>query len=371
MLSLMRPRLATLALLCLTAISGVAQHKHATNAPGPDAAPPAAAPSDNIDVGKIIYTGVDSYTQSDFASATGLAPGKITMETMQKTADDLAGTGQFAKVEFALDGTTLNFKVTPPTHPLPVQFENFAWWSEMDLLRELHTKCPLFTGTLGSEGPMEKQVQATLTAMVSERVGAPAQVGVAMVGKPNEAPSAVAYTITSPQIVIQRVSLLHGTMDMSADVAAVSHQLEGQPFARDAAKQFLLTHLGEAYAANGYIDFSIKNFHAESPVRAGDKFGVLVEGNLEQGQQYHVAAMNWTETPQLSKQTFDTAANLRVGDVASRGPLNMTLQMIEKNYQKAGYVNAKATAVPTLDHDHATVSYTFAVEPGAAFTATE
>jgi outer membrane protein assembly factor BamA len=367
----MKTPIATLALLCLAALPAAAQHNHAASTPGPGAAPAAAALTDVVDIEKIVYTGVDNYTQSDFAAATGLAPGKITMETIQKTADDLAATGQFAKVEFSMDGTTLDYKVTPPSHPLPVQFENFAWWSEIDLLRTLHTKCPLFTGTLGSEGPMEKQVQAAVTAMVSEQVGGPATVSVALTGKPNQPPSAVAYTITSPAIVIKRVSLSHGTMEMSADVAAVERQLEGQPYSHQATRQFLMEHLGEAYANQGYIDFSIKGFHASAPMRDGEKYGVMVEGDLVEGQQYHVAALNWTETPQLSKQSFDTVAAIKVGDVAARGPLDQTLKKIEENYQKAGYVNAKASATPTLDHEKATVSYTFTVEPGAAFTPSE
>lgn len=356
------------ALLCVSAPFCMAQRKNATPPPAPEPAEAAApSPTDKINIKQIVYTGADNYSQDDFAAATGLTPGILTLDTIQKTADTLAASGQFAKVEFAMDDTTLNYKITPPSHPLPVHFENFVWWSEVDLLRELHAKYPLFTGTLGSDGPLEKQLLDTLTAMSSEKTGTPATVKFTLLGKTGQSPVAASYTISSPPIIIKRVDLSHGTLEMSASVADISRRLEGQPFSHDGTREFLVSHLGEAYASNGYIDFSIKDFRAGSPFPDGDGFGVTVSGILDEGPQYHVSALYWTDTPQLNKQTFDSNSTLKVDAVAARGPLNATLHMIEQVYQQQGYVNARASAKPTLDHEHSTVSYTFSVEPGTVF----
>jgi outer membrane protein assembly factor BamA len=363
---------ACLVLLCAAAVPCSAQHKRAATAPAADTAPaptPAPSPSDKVKVDKINYTGTGAadYAQSDFAAATGLSAGMITQGDIQNGADALANSGQFGDVSYAMDGDTLVYKIAAAPHVLPVHFENFAWWSDIDLLRDIHAKCPLFVGTLAGKGQLQQQVQDTLTAMATEKAGMPAKVELTLVTKPGQPPYAVGFSITTPPIKIARVELAHGSLDMSSQIAEISHRLEGELYNRDSAREFLTTHLAEAYAASGYIDFAIKQFQATDPKTLGNGFGVTVQGNLEAGALYHVSAVSWTDTPQMNKAAFDSADALKVGDVAARGPLQTTLHNIERVYQLQGFVNAKATATPTLDHDKATVSYVFSVEPGTEF----
>jgi outer membrane protein assembly factor BamA len=320
-------------------------------------------------VDKIVYTGTGAaeYAQADFAAATGLSAGMIMQGDIQKGADTLANSGQFGDVGFAMDGDTLVYKIAAAAHTLPVHFENFAWWSDIDLLRDVHAKCPLFLGTLAGKGGLEQQVMDTLTAMATEKAGKEAKVELTLVTKPSQPPSAVGFVITNPAIKIARVELAHGTLEMSSRVAEVTQQLIGERYNRDSTREFLTNRLGEAYAAQGYIDFRIKQFQAVDPKPTPEGFGVTVEGNLEPGSQYHVSALNWTDTPQMDKAAFDAADVLKVGDIAALGPLEATLHNIERTYQLKGYVNAKATANPTLNHDNQTVAYTITVEPGTKF----
>lgn len=372
----MTPRVCCLALVCALAVPGVAQHKRAAAAPAPaDVAPAPAAPSptDKVKVDKITYdgTGATEYAQADFAAATGLAPGMIMRGEIQKGADTLSASGQFADVGYTMDGSTLIYKITAAPKTLPVHFENFAWWNDIDLLRELHAKCPLFLGTLAGKGELETQVHAILTAMATEKAGSPVKVDSTLLSKPGEGPYAIAYSIQSPPILIGRVELAHETLDMSSQVAQVERSLEGHPYSHSASREYLLSRLGEAYAAHGYIDFTIKQFEAADPRKSGDGFDITITGNLDAGPQYHVSAIYWNDTPQMSKAAFDSADSLKTGDIAALIPLQTTLHNIERTYQLQGFVNAKATAKPTLDREHATVSYLITVEPGTAFHTSE
>jgi outer membrane protein assembly factor BamA len=362
---------ACLALACALAVPCAAQRKHA--APAAPAAPADPSPTDKIKVDAIKYTGTGAtdYSESDFAAATGISVGVLTNADIQDAASKLANSGQFGEVGFAMDGNTLTFTITAAEKLLPVHFENFVWWTDIDLLRDVHAKCPLFLGTLAGKGTLLQQVTDTLTAMAAERAGAGAKVEQNLIAHPGQPPYAVGFAITSPAIVVGRVDLAHASMEMSATVAQVSHKLVGQPYNRDAAKEYLLSRLGEAYAAQGYINLSIKEFQASDPKPSDKGIAVTVQGNLDSGKLYHVAALNWTDTPQMSKAAFDALDALKVGDVAALAPLETTLHSIERSYQHQGYVNAKATATPTLDHENATVSYTFSVVPGTAFHTSE
>jgi outer membrane protein assembly factor BamA len=365
-----RQAFAVLSLLGLT-LSCPAQHTRKPAAAPPADTPAASAasqPTDIVKVDKISYTGTGAkdYSPTDFATVTGLAPGNVVYGDIQKGADTLANSGQFGGVEFAMDGNTLVFKITAATTALPVHFENFAWWSELDLLRHLHGKFPLFVDELGGKGELLDKLQAELTAMATEKAGPGAKVEMSMLARPGEPPYAVAFLITSPAITIGRV-VVPGSMDVSSMLAGLEEQMVGKPYNRDHDKELLSSRLAEAYGAEGYIDFRLKGFEATDPRPGASGFSVTLRGTPEPGQLYHVASITWTETPVFSQAQFDAASKLKVGDVAALGPLEATLHFIERAYQAQGYVNAKATATPTLDHEHGTVSYVVSVEPGAVF----
>jgi outer membrane protein assembly factor BamA len=360
--------LGTLAATC-PAQQPVHHHAKPAAAPAAPAAPATPAPTDKIKVDKITYTGTGAgdYSASDFATVTGLAPGTIVYSDIQAGADTLANSGQFGNVDFAMDGTTLVYKIMAAPQALPVHFENFPWWSEVDLLRDIHAKFPLFVGALGGKGTLQQNIQDTLAAMVTEKAGEPAKVDMTMLAKPGQRAYAVAFTITSPTIKVGEVDI-HGSMAVSTLIAEISQQMEGRPYNRDRDREELTSSLREAYGANGYIDFVLKDFEAVNPRRSGSGgFVVTLRGTPEPGQLYHIASIVWTETPQFSQAQFDVTNTLKAGDVASLGPLQLTLHNIERAYQAQGYVNAKATATPTLDHEHGTVSYVISVEPGTIF----
>ena len=361
-----RQTFALLLLIGLT-VSCPAQHTHKPAAAPADTPPAAPSPTDKVKVDAITYTGTGAadYSQADFATVTGLAPGMITNADIQKGADTLANSGQFGRVDFGMNGNTLVYTVVA-AKALPVHFENFAWWGELDLLRELHAKYPLFVGALGGKGVLLDKIQAELTAMAVEKAGPGAKVEMTMLARPGETAYAVAFTITSPAITIGRI-VIPGGMDVSSMLAGIEEQLVGKPYNRDQDRDMLSSRLAEAYGAEGYIDFKLKGFEATDPRPGPNGFTVTLRGTPDQGQLYRVASITWTETPVFSQAQFDAASKLKVGDVATLNALQDTLHIIERAYQAQGYVNAKATATPTLDHEHGTVAYVISVEPGAVF----
>jgi outer membrane protein assembly factor BamA len=326
-----------------------------------------ATAQDTVSIQTIAFSGADNFSQQDLSAAVAIAPGPLTQDQMQKAADTLAASGQFEKVDFSVENGTLTYKLTPAAHPLPVHFENFVWWSDLDLVRELHQHVPLFMGTLGGKGTVQQQLQDALLVLAREKAGKDVTVAVAPVGKNPQAPTAIGFSITAPPIMVDRVVFSNNSLEMSAVVADVARSLEGKPYNRDSMRAYLTGQLKTAFADKGYIDFAMKDFHPSDPAHAASGFSVNVEAQLEPGPQYHVGDLRWTATPQLSEDAFAHLASIKTGDVAALPPLEDTLHAIERTYEHQGYVSAHAAAKPVFDRDHSTVSYEIIVDAGGIF----
>ncbi len=322
---------------------------------------------DTVAVQTIAFVGADNFSQQDLAAAASISSGSLTQDQMQKAADILAGSGQFEKVEFAVDKGTLTYQLTPAPHPLPVHFENFVWWTDVEILREVHQHVPLFMGTIGGKGTVQAQVQQALLDLARPKAGKDITVTAAPVAKPGQSPTAIGFSITAPAILVDRVVFSNNSLEMSAAVASVARALEGKPYNRDAMRAYLTSQLATAFADKGYIDFALKDFHPGDPARTTAGFAVNIEAQLESGPQYHVAALNWSGTPQLSTDALKSIASIKTGDVAALSPLEDTLHAIERAYEHQGYVSAHASAKPVLDRDKSTVSYEIIVDAGGIF----
>jgi outer membrane protein assembly factor BamA len=322
---------------------------------------------DTVAVQTIAFAGADNFSQQDLATAAAISPGPLTQDQIQKAADTLAASGQFEKVDFSVDNGTLTYKLTPAAHPLPVHFENFVWWSDLDLMREVHQHVPLFMGTIGGNGTVQQQVQQALLELARQKAGKDVAVAAAPVAKTGQAPTAIGFSITAPPIMVNRVVFSNNSLEMSAVVADVARGLEGKPYNRDTMRSYLASQLATAFADKGYIDFKLKDFHPGDPTHAAAGFSVNIEAQLEPGPQYHVGDLKWAPTPQLSEDAFAHLASLKTGDVAALPPLEDTLHAIERAYEHQGYVSAHAAAKPIFDRDHSTVSYEIIVDAGGIF----
>jgi outer membrane protein assembly factor BamA len=326
---------------------------------------------DTVAVQTVAFAGADNFSQQDLAAAASISPGSLTQDQIQKAADTLAASGQFEKVDFSVDKGTLTYQLTPAPHPLPVHFENVVWWPDLDILREVHQKVPLFMGLIGGKGTVQAQVQQALLDLAREKAGKDVTVAASTVAIPPSGKtartSAIGFSITAPPIMVDRVIFSNNSLEMSAVVADVARALEGKPYNRDVMRAYLASQLATAFADKGYIDFSLKDFHPSDPTHSVAGYTVNIEAQVDPGPQYHVASVNWTPSPQLSADAFNSLASIKTGDVAALPPLEDTLHAIERAYEHQGYVSAHAAAKPVLDKDHSTVSYEIIVDAGGIF----
>ena len=92
------------------------------------------------------------YKSEEIIAATGLQLGQTVSEDDFKKAVRLLGeTGAFGDVlysfQYSAEGTKLELQVQDAEHFVPVRFDNLVWFSDRELLDQLHAQVPLFQGS--------------------------------------------------------------------------------------------------------------------------------------------------------------------------------------------------------------------------------
>src|SRR6202040_3631239 len=103
--------------------------------------------------------------------ASGLQLGQTVSEDDFKKAARLLGeTGAFRDVlysfQYSADGTKLDLQVQDVERFVPARFDNVVWFSDQELLDQLHAQVPLFQGQLPIAGNLADQVSSGLQSLL-------------------------------------------------------------------------------------------------------------------------------------------------------------------------------------------------------------
>src|SRR5271167_3011575 len=165
----------------------------------------------------ISFTGAPNLSQADLLKVSGLHEGAAaTQADVQAAAQHLSDTGLFADIHFESNSSGLVYalKPMPPENLLPASFTNFAWWSPAELNSALASRVPLYTGVVPLNGNLQDAIAAALKAMVAEKGVTANIVTLAHSAQPGATPSSIAFTIESPQIRVETLTLVHASPTM-------------------------------------------------------------------------------------------------------------------------------------------------------------
>src|SRR5262249_29322381 len=111
--------------------------------PAPKDLPPSAFKLIAVSV-----TGTERYKWEDVLAGSGLEIGETVHEQdFQDAARRLGDSGVFRAItysfQYAPEGTKLQFQVQDAQSIVPTRFENLVWFSDQELLDQLHARVPL------------------------------------------------------------------------------------------------------------------------------------------------------------------------------------------------------------------------------------
>ncbi|MCB6183600.1 outer membrane protein assembly factor BamA [Leeia sp. TBRC 13508] len=115
------------------------------------------------------------------------------------------------------------------------------------------------------------------------------------------------------------------------------------------------------YQNQGYLEFSVESTQLNVSPNREDVFIAL---NINEGKKYTVSDIKFAGDLLVPEDELKALLKINSGDLYSRQKIVDTTTAISDRLGKDGYAFANVNAVPVLDKDKQTVSFTFYIDPG-------
>src|SRR5919109_2261182 len=122
-----------------------------------------------------------------------------------------------------------------------------------------------------------------------------------------------------------------------------------------------LENLRAFYQNRGYLDFSIESTQVSL---TPDRKDIYITVNLVEGEKYNVSKVEVSGNLIVPRPEIEKLVQLKPGDVFSREKLTASTKAIADRLGNEGYAFANANAIPDVDKEKRTASFSIVVDPG-------
>jgi outer membrane protein assembly factor BamA len=321
-------------------------------------------------------TGSKRFTQEEVAMASGLPIGTIFHEEdFKKAARQLGETGAFSDVSYTYTyssaGTKLEFKVADAEKFVPVQFTDFVWFTDEELLRKVRERVPLFKGELPTSGRLLGQVSDVLQAVLVEN-NLPGNVEHLVHEGKTES---INYSVAGVSIRISHVEFRGAGPQELAQLNTAAEKLSDREYARDVLEAFIQYGTLPVFHEHGYLKASsalpeIKvakpEASDENSARTKPTF-VDIIFTVTPGTQYKLTRWAWSGNKEIPSETLQPLLHVKAGQVANTVLLENDLRAVRELYGSRGHVTANIKADAQFDDPNGTVEYTLQVDEGPVY----
>jgi len=355
------PLLPTLLLLLLFATISVSQARK-----GAKELPPSAFKLVTVQV-----SGTQRYKPEDVIHASSLQIGQTVHEdNLKDAARRLGESGAFTDVtygfEYTPDGTKVELKVKDVKQFAPAKFENLVWFSDQELLEQLHARVPLFDGELPVTGPLPDDVVQALQAMLDDRK-IPAQVDYVRLAHDDGSTEAFDFSASGPRVVVGSVEFAGADTTELPGLEAAGKSLRGGEYERSKLRHqedgvflpILLQH--------GYLKANFEDPAARITPSDQDEILVDVTFPLNPGPQYKLKAVVLAGNKAVPLDTLRQAIQVRSDQPADAVQLKKDVDSIRAIYGVRGYMDVAVETTPEFDDTQHTVVYRLSIREGDVF----
>jgi outer membrane protein assembly factor BamA len=320
----------------------------------------------------IRVTGSQRYTQQEIIAASGLEIGKVASEDdFQQAVKRLGEGGFFSKAgysyAYASTGTKLDLQLADTEKLVPAHFENFVWFTDEDLVAQIHAHLPLFKGEVPVGGTFCDQVSDVLQALLVQK-NLSARAEYFRDSKNNAGPvDVVNFRASGVTLEIEDVQFSGAGPDELPALKTAAEKLIGKDYVRTEIEAYASSKLLPVYLQRGFLKASITGPQAKVTKETDNATELAVLFTVDPGRQYKIASLAWEGNRALKAEKLQNLLHAKVGDTANAQQLQTDLDAIHKLYTTVGYMEASVKAQPELDDAAGTVSYKLQVEEGDVF----
>ena len=353
-----------LVLACLCLSAALAQ---TTRKLTPKEMPPSAFKLIAVNV-----VGSKRFKPEDVIATTGLEIGQIVHEDDFKQAIRILGdTGAFSDLQYSFqynpEGTKLTLQVQDAERFVPARFDNFVWFSELELHEKLHAQVPLFHEELPATGELADQVSNALQGFLIARniQGRVNYLRTADQGGPIDA---FVFTAEGPEIHIRNVEFTGAAAPELALLQAAAARLHGANYVRSTLlvqenKGFL-----PIYLQRGYLKASFGEAQAKVVQDSPSETLVDVIFPVDPGHLYNVAEIHLSGNQAFPAETIRPLIHLPLNQPANAVQLATDIAAIQQLYGTRGYMSAVVQPAIDTDDANSTVKYDLLISEGGVYT---
>jgi outer membrane protein assembly factor BamA len=314
--------------------------------------------------------GLGRLNENQVVAASGLKIGQFAGDPeFEQALQKLGQTGLFSDLTYSYrysgGGCDLELQVAENDKLLPIVFENFVWFSDEELLNQIHARVPLFDSRVPSDGDLTEQVAQALVLILDEHKIS-GEVQYLAYSQENGPIQAYEYKVNFHAIVIRNTDFPGAAPDEVPALQAAAKQLSGSDYSRTNMRAQEQLNFLPIYHAQGYLKAEFADAQARV-VEDGARTIVDVSFPVMRGTQYKLNELQITGSTAFPVQQLRKLIHLQPGERANAVQIEEDLQQIKKLYGTKGYVAAHIQSMPSFDNPRATVSYQLSVAEGDVY----
>ncbi|MFZ3332971.1 MAG: POTRA domain-containing protein [Candidatus Acidiferrales bacterium] len=331
-----------------------------------------AQSSATYNLAAIHFTGLQRYTAEQGIAASGLHIGaSIALGDLQSAAQRLSQSGAFDSVSFQYstraNDLTAKFGVTETKGVLPCIFDNFVWFSDADLDRELRRRVPLYTGESPVRGDTVDQIRGALQDFLRAN-------GIS--GDVSEIPCGPFGKLVGLLFHVDGISQPIKSIAFSGEAAVSDKQLLVASTSL-ANQEFSVTNVA-SYASSALLPLCYERGYLRSqfgrakvspldPNSKGPATEVSITLPVVEGNQYSWNGATWSGNRALSTGELIKALGINQQEVANQLKIDAGFANARKTYLSQGYINVQIDPQRALDDAAKLASYSVQISEGSQF----
>lgn len=314
--------------------------------------------------------GARRYTAAEVVKSSGISPGAtVTSADLAEALERMAGTGLFKQVNYRYVGagagkTTVILEIEEAEWTMPVEFDNFVWFTDEELAQALRENVFSFDGKVPANAGVPELVSAELQKLLKAR-SLSGVVEFVPQGDLKMGISRYLFRVKDGDLKICTLEF-SGTAAIKGDDLSSRLGIVGTEYSRSFLTKASRGTLTDMYRQRGRWHASV-GAPSASVAQGGGCSGVRVAVNVDEGPEYAWNPTIWNGQSALAAGELDRLMGLKVGEVASVTRLDDGLRNVAAAYRKQGYLQHTASYEPRLDDGSRRIAPAIQVTEGPQF----
>ena len=350
--------------VCLGISSGFGQ---AQRKQSPKELPPAAFKLISVKV-----VGTKRYKPEEVIAASGLQIGQtVSEDDFKKAARVLGETGAFGDVayrfQYSADGTKLDLQVQDAEQFVSVRFDNLVWFSDQELLDQIHAQVPLFQGQLPAGGDLADEVSNALQGLLIEH-NVQGKVDYLRAAHQDGPIEAFVFTVTGTEIHIRNIAFAGAGEAELPLLESAAKKLEGADFLRSILRAQEDKNFLPLYLRQGYLKATFGDAQATVVQNSPQETTVDVTFPVDPGRQYKLTAVDFAGNKACPTDVLRPLIHAKLEQPANAVQLDTDIEAMNKLYGSHGYMAVNIRPDREMDDANSSVKYVLRIQEGDVYS---